>query len=115
MDPKDFKQRRPDGKGGWVWSIKGVRLILYRLPELVKREVEMVFICEGERDVESLEGLGLLATCNPMGAGKWRAEYSEAIYGRSVAILPDNDEPRRAHAAAVALNLMSFGFEVRIV
>jgi putative DNA primase/helicase len=115
MDPKDFRQRRPDGKGGWVWSIKGVRLVLYRLPELLKRVTETVFICEGEKDVHSLEALGLLATCNPMGAGKWRREYSEALRGRSVVIIPDNDMPGRKHAAGVAANLMRVDCEVRIV
>jgi 5S rRNA maturation endonuclease (ribonuclease M5) len=114
MEPKDFRQRRPDGKGGWVWSIKGVRPVLYRLPELLKRATETVFICEGEKDVDSLEGLGLLATCNPMGAGKWRREYSETLRGRSVVIIPDNDMPGRKHAAAVADDLLRVGCEVRI-
>jgi hypothetical protein len=31
--PKDFRQRRPDGKGGWIWNLKGVPLVLYRLPD----------------------------------------------------------------------------------
>jgi hypothetical protein len=114
MDPKDFRQRRPDSNG-WVWSLKGVRLVLYRLPELLKRPTETVFQCEGEKDVHSLESLGLLATCNPMGAGKWRAEYSEALRGRRVVILPDNDEPGRKHAAAVAADLLRVGCQVRII
>lgn len=115
MDPKGFKQRRPDGKGGWLWNIKGVRLVLYRLPELLKRATESVFICEGEKDVHSLEALGPLATCNPMGAGKWRPDYSEPLRGRSVVILPHNDEPGRGHAGAVAADLLRVGCEVRIV
>ena len=49
MDPKTFRQRRPNGKGGWIWNVKGVRLVLYRLTELLKRETETVFICEGEK------------------------------------------------------------------
>src|SRR6266850_1768518 len=32
--PKDFKQRRPDGQGAWIWNLDGVRPVLYRLPEL---------------------------------------------------------------------------------
>jgi putative DNA primase/helicase len=115
MDPKDFRQRRPNGNGGWIWNLKGVRTVLYRLPQLLKRAAETVFICEGEKDVHSLEALGLLATCNPMGAGKWRAEYSETLRGRSVVILPDNDGPGRKHAAAVAAALLRVGCEVRIV
>jgi uncharacterized protein (DUF927 family) len=115
LDPKAFKQRRPNDKGGWTWDTKGVRLVLYRLAELAKRGTETIFICEGERDVESLEGLGLLATCNPMGAGRWRTEYSETIRGRSVVILPDNDIPGRMHAATVAADLMRVACEVRIL
>jgi hypothetical protein len=36
--PKGFSQRRPDGKGGWVWNLEGVRRVLYRLPELIGAE-----------------------------------------------------------------------------
>jgi putative DNA primase/helicase len=115
MDPKDFRQRRPNDTGGWIWNLKGVRLVPYRLPELVKRTTENIFVCEGERDVETLEGLGLLATCNPMGAGKWRAEYSDVLRERSVVILPDNDGPGRAHAVTVCADLLRVGCEVRIV
>jgi hypothetical protein len=25
FDPKTFRQRQPDGHGGWIWNIKGVR------------------------------------------------------------------------------------------
>ncbi len=125
MEPKGFKQRKPDGKDGWVWSIKDVRLVLYRLPSLLERSTETVFICEGEKDVHSLEALGLLATCNPMGAGKWRPEYSEMIRGRSAVLLPDNDPPideggkphfkGQKHAASVAADLLRVGCEARIV
>lgn len=67
---KDFLQRRPDGKGGWIWNLEGVEIIPYRLPELIKAET--VFIPEGEKDCDNLRKLGVAATCNPMGAGKWR-------------------------------------------
>jgi putative DNA primase/helicase len=43
-DPKSFKQRRPNGKGGWHWNLKGVRLVLYRLPGLLSRAADTVFI-----------------------------------------------------------------------
>src|SRR5688572_14637741 len=49
--PKDFKQRRPDGCGGWIWR-KGGRQVLYRLPEVL--EAPIVFVVEGEQDVETL-------------------------------------------------------------
>ncbi|MDP6494877.1 MAG: hypothetical protein QGI09_05565, partial [Dehalococcoidia bacterium] len=75
-DPKDFAQRQPDGKGGWKWNLEGVRRVLYRLPELLGADPsEPVFIVEGEKDVDRLAGLGLVATTNPMGVKKWRPEY----------------------------------------
>lgn len=106
-EPKDFKQRRPDGRGGWIWKLAGSRLVLYRLPEALKAET--VLILEGEKDVETAYRLGLpdgwAATCNPMGAGKWREEYSEVLKGKRVVILPDSDEPGEKHAAQVAQSL----------
>lgn len=125
LDPKDFKQRRPDGKGGWVWSLKGVRPLLYRLPELLRRNTEQVFICEGEKDADALVELGLLATCNPMGAGRWRNEYAVALQGRQVVVITDNDPPMdernqphykgQTHAGAVAESLLRHDCEVRIL
>jgi hypothetical protein len=36
FDPKDFRQRRPNGSGGYTWTTKGVRQVPYRLPELME-------------------------------------------------------------------------------
>ena len=125
MEPKAFWQQRPDGNGGWIRNLKGVRLVLYRLPELLLRASETVFICEGEKDVHAVESLGLLATCNPMGAGKWRDEYAETLRGRRTVVLADNDPPTdergnphykgQKHAAAIAASLLRHGCEVRII
>ena len=60
-DPKDFRQRRPKPGGGWVWSVKGVRVVPYRLPELLARPDEPVFVVEGEKDVDNLGRIGVLA------------------------------------------------------
>lgn len=116
FEPKDFKQRRPDGQGGWRWSVKGVRRVPYRLPELLEADpTELVFVVEGEKDVDHLAGLGLVATCNPGGAGKWPADFARHLRGRHVAILPDNDEPGRTHAERVARTVQSAVAAVRIV
>lgn len=111
---KDFRQRRPDGKGGWTWRLDDARRVLYRLPELLASSGP-VFVVEGEKDADNLARIGLTATTNPMGAGKWRAEYAETLRGREVAILPDNDGPGRAHAAAVAESLRGVAASVRVV
>lgn len=116
-EPKGFSQRRPDGKGGgWLNNLEGVRRVLYRLPELLDAdEAETVFLCEGEKDVEALRTLGLVATCNPMGAGKWRDEYNEALHGRTVVILPDNDKAGNEHAETQARSLYRIASQVKIL
>jgi DNA primase len=113
LEPKDFSQRQPDGLGGWDWNIKGVRLVPYRLPKIINAET--VYICEGEKDVHTLEGFGLVATCNPMGAGKWRDEFAEFLRSKNVVIVPDNDKAGRDHALAVARNVVAVASSVRIV
>ncbi len=103
MDPKDFRQRRPDGKGGWIWKLGTVRRVLYRLPELRGRDT--VFLVEGEKDADRLWCLGLSATTNAGGAGKWKATYVEQLQQagvQQVVIIPDNDRPGQQHAQQVA-------------
>jgi hypothetical protein len=103
LEPKDFRQRRPDGNGGWTWNLNGARRVIYRLPEVLT--AEFVLVCEGEKDCEAAHKLGIVATCNPGGAGKWRKEYSECLRGKQVAIIADVDPPGRAHAQRVAVSL----------
>jgi hypothetical protein len=79
---KQFPQRRPDGNGGWIWNTKGVEKILFHLDEVTEAITNgyMIAIVEGEKDVLSLERIGIVATCNPGGASepgkkpKWRKE-----------------------------------------
>lgn len=116
MNPKGFFQRRPDGKGGWIKNLQGVRRVLYRLPELLSAdERETVYICEGEKDCDALRKLGLIATTNSGGAEKWNDEYSEALRGRGVVILPDNDEAGQKHAAQVAKSLNGIAASIKVV
>ena len=85
--PKDFRQRRPDGKGGWINNLQGVRRVLYRLPEVLKAQT--VCVAEGEKDCDNLAKFGFVATTNPLGAGKWRDEYSETLRGKDVVVFGD--------------------------
>lgn len=105
-DPKDFRPRRPDSHGGWVWNLDGTRRIPYRLHDLVKAKPKAVYICEGEKDADRLWSLGLPATCNPGGAGKWKADYTDCLVKLlgpvKVVILADNDDPGQKHAVQVA-------------
>jgi putative DNA primase/helicase len=113
FEPKGFRQRQPDGKGGWKWNLKGVRRVLYRLPEIIK--ADLVLITEGEKDADNIASMGLAATTCAGGAGKWREEYSQALRGKAVVILPDNDDPGRKHAEQVAEVLSGIAKSVKVV
>ncbi|MDQ6689072.1 MAG: AAA family ATPase [Gemmatimonadota bacterium] len=114
--PKEFRQRRPDGSGGYIWKLGDVRRVLYRLPEIIEAVSlgRRIYIVEGEKDVDSLLSLGLDATTIAAGAGaKWLPEYSETLRGADVVVLPDNDEPGRQHAEKITSALVGIAQRVR--
>jgi len=117
FEPKDFRQRRPDGNGGWTWELGNTPRVLYRLPELLAADGgAWAFLVEGEKDADNLVAAGLVATTNPMGAGKWhKLTDDSALHGRRVAILPDRDTAGRKHAEEVAAALQSKAAEFKIV
>jgi putative DNA primase/helicase len=115
FEPKNFLQRRPDGTGGWIWNLKGMSRVLYRLPQLVESEEgATVYVVEGEKDADRLAALGFIATSNSGGAGKWRDEYSEYLSGKHIIIIPDNDEPGQQHAEQVARSVYGVAASVRV-
>ncbi len=103
-EPKAFSQRRPDGNGGYIHNLQGIEQVLYRLPEVMQttKDGQCIYICEGEKDADNLHKIGLCGTTAPMGAGKWRESYTQALAGADVVIIPDKDDPGRKHAERVA-------------
>jgi Protein of unknown function (DUF3987)/Toprim-like len=115
-EPKDFRPRRPDGAGGWITDLKGVRRVVYRLVELAEKG-RVVWV-EGEKDVDRLGSLGIAATTSPSGASSWRDEYAEQIRAagvEEVVIIPDHDAPGRTYAATVAAALQRREIRVRLL
>lgn len=113
---KTFRQERlVDGK--WLPGMDDVERVLYHMPRLVDPELvdETVFLAEGERDAENLIAIGLLATTNVGGAGKWLPAYSEALRRRHVVVLPDNDEPGEKHAGVVSKALEGVAASVKVL
>ena len=115
---KEFPGRVPDplAKSGWRWRLGDTRRVLYRLPELLAAldEGGVIWVCEGERDVDRLWAEGVPATCNPHGAGKWLPEFAEVFTGAIVSVIADCDAPGRAHARAVARSLEPVAAAVEI-
>ncbi len=116
-EPKAFAQRRPDGRGGWAWSLGDVRRVLYRLPEVLAAVAadDTVWIVEGERDADAIAALQLVATTSPGGAGKWRADYAEALRGATdVRIVADRDPAGYRHARDVRDSLARIGIHAPV-
>lgn len=109
-NPKTFRQRSADGS----WSVKGIKPLPYRLPEFNRRN-DTILIVEGEKDADALWNLGLVATCNSGGAGKFPDEIVQYFRNRLVVILPDNDEAGQDHAFLVASKLRNVATSIRII
>lgn len=116
--PKTFLCKRPDGRGGWIYkgAMEGVRRVLYRLPEIIAavEAGKVVYLVEGEKDADRLAKLGLPATCNPHGAGKWRDEYTQALAKAEVVVITDRDNTGREHARTVVDSLRRAGAKVHL-
>lgn len=117
--PKDFRVRRPDGEGGYVYkeALKGVRRVLYRLPAVLAAvdAGDTVYVVEGCKDADRLWDEGVVATTNALGAGKWRDEYTQTLRGADVVVVRDRDDKGRAHGATVAGALRPVAKTLRIV
>jgi putative DNA primase/helicase len=110
--PKTFRQRFPDGLGGWVWK-KHPRQVLYRLCEVI--EAPIVFLVEGEKDVETLREYGFVATTNAGGAqAPWLTSYSNALAQKEVIIIPDNDVAGWQRATVIARALLGAAARIRV-
>jgi hypothetical protein len=114
---KSFAQRRPDGNGGWIRNVDGVAKVPYRLPELTEGVASghPIFIVEGEGKVEALTSIGIVATTNAGGAGKWLPEFNEYLRDADVLLLPDNDEPGWRHVNDIAASLVGVAARTRVV
>ncbi len=110
---KKFLQRYADGAGGWVWK-KHPDQVLYHLPEVIENAI--VFIVEGEKDVEKLREHGFVASTNAGGAkAPWLPQYTEALAGREVIIVPDNDAPGWERATRIARALLGTAARIRVL
>lgn len=115
---KSYYQRTPDGRGDWRKGLNGVQPTIYHLPEVLRaaKAGKTIYVCEGEKCADALRRLGLVATTNSGGAGKWRGPFSAYLEGAGdVVIFADNDDKGRAHAIDVLKATRMIVPSVRIV
>lgn len=109
--PKDFRQRYSDGRT-WIWK-KHPRQVLYRLPEVL--ESPIVFVVEGERDVETLRDWGFCATTNAGGAkAPWLPSFTQILTGREVILIPAKDTPGQQRVLRIARELLGHAANVKV-
>jgi hypothetical protein len=89
FEPKDFRQRHYDDKGNAKWGLDYIERVPYRLPDLAKKDKSDVWLCEGEKDADSMAELGFIASSFK----NWRAEFNRYISKTNVIILRDHDLP----------------------
>lgn len=98
--------RSPDKKFRQSGNTTGTATLyrLSRVQEAVKAGLA-VFLCEGEKDVAAVESVGAVATTSPMGASNWRKVDPSPLYGGTITVIADNDEPGRRYARDVLASL----------
>jgi len=113
--PKRFAQRRPTSNGGWIWSLGAIERVPFNLKALSDANTKTVVMVEGEKDVLTLGRHGIVASCNSEGAGNWKPELNRYFAGRKILLIPDNDEPGRAHVLKVASSLYGIAESIKIL
>lgn len=116
LEPKAFRQRRPQSNGGWAYNgLSAVRKVPYRLQHLTQQTSAIIFITEGEKDADNLAAIGLIATCTAGGAGKWDDGLTQFFVGRDVVVLPDNDQAGEKHCNMVVKKLAPVVSSIRVL
>ena len=88
---------------GWIGGLEGIAredIPIYRYAEVKKAIAnnELIYLVKGEGCADIFWKLGLAATCNIGGSGKWRSSDTSDLQGAKVVIVPDRDEPGIKHA-----------------
>lgn len=114
---KTFRQRRKDSAGNVVWNLDGIGHTIFRHAqvEIAIAEGKLIFLPEGEKDVETLEAWGLVGTTNSGGASHWDVSHAELFRDADVVILVDNDDAGRVGGEKRAMSLRGIARRVRVL
>jgi putative DNA primase/helicase len=115
-EPKGFSQERLSG-GKWIAGLEGITRVPYHADEIWNAKPdEWIFVCEGEKDADSVQDQGLVGTTFMGGAGRSpQPEELQHFNGRRVAVLYDNDGPGRDRATALLGAFTGIAKDVRVV
>ena len=103
--PKAFRWERPDHATTpprWRAGLAGLKPLLYGIEYAI--DAKRVVVVEGEKAVDFLRSLGIVAVCPPVGASLWNTAWTELLWRagcHEVVVLADADREGRQHAATV--------------
>lgn len=104
--PKRWQERWNGNE--WVKGLKGIKraeIPIYRYTEVREAiaDRKTIFIVEGETCADALWYLGLPATTNIGGSGKWRSSDTQDLEeAKKIVLCPDRDEPGIKHMETIA-------------
>lgn len=133
---KTFRVKRPLPDGRWAGGLKAgkyaptssprflkrsatgqvdlpeCRRVLYNLPDIVKNPNKSILAVGGEKDADTLNELGLLATtCDRGESSGWDDSWSSMLMGRSVVVIEDDDPVGKRFANEVVGSLLAGGVD----
>ena len=118
---KEFRRLRTDSQGKDHWNWDGIKQVPYRWPDI--KDSRAVIFVEGEKDVDNLHNIDLVATTIAGGSNAWnpllkkQPDFPEKYFSGfdQVFILPDNDEAGRKFAQETGEHIREFVSKVWIV
>lgn len=100
----------------YIRGIGSCEKVLYKFENILKAKQNnnYIYICEGEKDVDTLMNRGYYAT-TPGGVNDWKKEFSKYFRGCRVVLLPDNDEPGQKLMREIKKDIKNYAFAVKTV
>lgn len=112
--PKDFRQRRPDGNGGYIYNLAGIDRVPYHLPELIEAMQngnDRICFTEGEKDADRLRSMGILATSFK----NWTHNLNEYIRGAHAFVFRDHDKSGIKQANDAASIIATVAKSIKVI
>ena len=96
----------------WKSGLNGMVTPLYNLQQVIASD--LIYLCEGEKDAETLISHNLTATTNNNGATSWAKHWTDQLKNKTVIIIPDNDEAGKKRVQILTKALHGVVKELRV-
>lgn len=104
-NPDDKAERKPNPRGGYIWSTRSLGAMLYHMELFDKAGV--LCLVEGPKDADTVTNLkirtprGLIVGVTSGGANSWDDKLADELPDKPIILIPDNDRPGAEYAHAI--------------